>query len=325
MIKPLHIHSMKGEASVKIYNEELKNRFVKHYAMDSVISQQCRRVFGLTGKYEAEWEADICSRDAADIQIVVDMILDKVNKTKWTYVSILKAYIQWCYVNNIDKSKNGFMGVTLEALEPYRLKYVSSPTHLQRVMNQVLHAEDLHSTDYIYRAAFWLAFSGLSNDDIVEITSDAIDIQSMNINWKGISYPIYKEARAVLEYVATSDVFTYIHSNYTTQRKRVAGNAIIRGVRSDRSDADAFVHDFITQIRRRGLADKGEVKLSFADVRFSGNCYRLYQDELRGIPISFYNEYIESVVGISKSQNAAYVKMQGFHEKYNLWKLLFSL
>jgi len=315
-----------------MYNKELKERFIQSYTKSDNSANKCKVIFDHFETFENKWGADLCTRTAEDLQPAVDSIIGVRFKSQITQLIVIQKYIKWCVRNNIPGAIDDTKNIKEPGVEKIKTQTVANPQQLQDFLNIVYDKEEENTTDNIYRAFYWLAYSGIPETYIMDITADDVDFMNMRITHKDVEVRIYGESIPCLMRCVNSTQFTYKHPNYTTVRDRLSGNTIVRGVRGKSS-----IHNMRTIISNRakekmekGLIDKN---LSYYRVWMSGLFYRVYQDELRGIFPDFsfiVAKFVENrTYNLDKGRNTQDAKkrqlIQDYHRDYERWKFAHEL
>ena len=272
-----------------MYNADLKNRFLDNYSASTMLA--VRRLFDRFEPYELRWNADLCTRTESELQEPLDQFLEKCSaKSRAVQLSRLRAYARWCMENRVPGACDGLLTVKPKIFQSAKKTKVSGPAHLQACLDKLYDPEEEDSVDLIYRGYFWLAFSGLPEEYVLEITSSALDFRHMTILYDGKRYPLYRESLLTFHKLAELKTMRDIHSNYTTENipvfDRVPGDQLLRGVRSlgtlnsIRSRISGTTSDYYKK-------DSSFPQIGYARVWKSGFFYRLYEQERSGYPINF--------------------------------------
>lgn len=307
-----------------MYNESNKRRFIDDYAGSLSTRTMVEAFFNSIEKYEIAWQADICTKSVDDLQPVVDEVVGLRIKSQMLYITILKEYVKWCLAMKIPGSRDDMLKIDSVGVGRIKRQMVSSPLHLQRYLNSIFDKESEETIDNIYRCYFWMAFSGIDEEDAFLVKSDDVDFTTLSIRYKTYTVPIYREAMPAFKNAATLNSFLYKNQNYTNpiRRDRVPGDTIMRGVRSNPK---------ILSIRRvlssrsvkafeDGVTD---TQLSFGRVKLSGIFYRAYERERAGFHINFKQEVLAD--GKSRSLSKQNQIEKEYFEDYKRWKLAFLI
>lgn len=319
-----------------MYNEELKTKFIRDYTQSINTASVATSVFNSFAPYEEEWQADLCTRSAEDLQPVIDSVMALRMRSQWVAMGILKEYVRWCIVNKVHNACDGMLHITMVGLDKVRKQMVSSPLHLQKCLNEIFDPEQEGTIDNIYRCYYWMAYAGLKEEDTVLVTASDIDFSEQCIRFKGATYPLYRESLLAFHKAAELTEFMHRHPNYTkpVMRPRVEGDSIMRGIRSNTK----LLTIRATLSRRMKEAEesgKTEVKLSYFRVWISGLFYRVYEQERAGIPANFSEAASEKMAGktyriegVNKRIKVSHIQNRKEHdymEDYQRWKLAFAI
>lgn len=314
-----------------MYNEQLKNEFVREYTSSESIGNACKAVFNATEKYEQEWSQDICTKDETILEPVLEEIVGFKNRSKYMRLSILKDYAEWCIKKRVPGACDGMLKVHIVGLKKMRQQTISCPAHLESYLNKVFDPADEKTLDNIYRCYYWFAFAGIKEEDIVSIKRDNVDFVQMIVRYGGMEYPIYREAIPAIKNCIELNQFLYKHPCYKAEqiwRDRYPGDTLIRGIRSNPSIKAMRV---ALSRHSKSKRDSGDVdlKLSYHRVWISGLFYRMYEQEQIGIEPDFKPIISQQLgLGVHKSDagnnTQEDVKRQLVYEycnDYQRWKL----
>lgn len=318
-----------------MFNEEQKKRFIRDYTGSLNTANVAVAIFNATEKFEESWNDDICTKDVNALQLIIDDIVGLRAKSKWMTLTILKEYSKWCLAMKVPNACDGMLKIEAIGLNKVKKQMVANPLHLQNYLDAIFDSEYEETIDNVYRCYFWMAYMGIGEDDVSIITSDDVNLNNYTVHYKGNDIPMYRESIKVFENVTLLEDFLYKHPNYETRRNRVAGNTILRGVKTT---ADALTLRRVVSMRRneaskdaaRGV--KTDQQLSFYRVRMSGLFYRMAERERAGIPVDFSEAALQLMDGktYSLSGREKIIHKQNrierdYFDDYQRWKLAFSI
>ena len=315
-----------------MYNDIIKTKFIKQYTTKIKMREACINTFNVFEPHETKWNADLCTQGTDVLQPIVNDALGMRASSKRLRLSILTDYVKWCIDNQIPGACDGMLHVTTTGVEKMKKQMVTSPLHLQVYLNQVCEPESRETTDNIYRCYYWLAYAGISEEDILKVKISDVDFVYMVVKYNGKEYPIYREAIPALRNCVNLTQFVYNHPNYaankTVYKTRVDGDTLIRGVRSLPT-----IESMRVELSRRSKkcldSGKTNLKLSYYRVWLSGLFYRTYERELAGLPIDFLDAAEEFMNGktykLEKTRNTLTTIRnkisRDFLQDYENWKL----
>lgn len=317
-----------------MYNSNLKTKFIQSYTNSVNTADVCTAIFNAIEPYETEWDADICTKNEVELQPVIDSIVGFRVRSKWMRLIILKDYVRWCITMNVPNACDGMMKINTIGLDKIKEQTVSSPAHLESYLNSICEPVELKATDNIYRCYYWLAYAGVSEEDILHIRCDDVDFSNMVVRYNGVEIPIYREAVPAFKNCVELTQFMYKHPNYSKDvwKDRVPGDTIVRGVRSQPS-----LKAMRVELSRRSKTkrDEGftELKLSYYRVWISGLFHRTYEKERMGIQPDFKDVVSHQVSGrkykLDSGRNTQEAKKRqlahDYLEDYQRWKLAFKM
>lgn len=317
-----------------MYNEELKTKFVRGYTNSISTAEVCQTIFNAFEQYEVEWDADLCTRSAEELQPVVDNLVGFRARSKWMRLIILKDYVKWCIGMKVPGACDGMLKIETVGLEKVKHQTVASPLHLQRYLDSICEPESEETTDNIYRCFYWLAYGGVAEEDILSIKCSDVDLNNMVVRYNDTEVPIYREALPAFKNCVKLTQFVYKHPNYDklVYKDRADGDTLVRGIRSAPS-----IKAMRVELSRRSKAkmDEGktDLKLSYFRVWISGLFYRMYERERAGMPVDFSAAAAQFMEGktykLDRGRNTPEAKKRqltrDYLEDYERWKLAFAI
>lgn len=316
-----------------MFNQEMKEKFIEEYTSSASTREACVKFFNILEKYENDWNADICTRSADDLQPIIDKwvvgIRGKSKGLRWT---ILRKYVTWCMEHEVPGACDEILYVDTLGIQKMKLQTVTSPLHLQTYLNQVFDPESEKTSDNILRCYYWLAYGGLQEDEILNVKMSDVDLSNMVVIYEGAEIPIYREGIAAFRNCATLDQFVYKHPKYEPiYRDRVEGDTLIRGIRGQITTGSIRA---LLSRKAKASIDEGKTNLhlSHYKVWLSGLFYRMYELEIAGFPVDFSAAAVEFTDRKSyKSENnpKEFARMQRgianeYKKDYEVWKMTFT-
>ena len=293
-----------------MYNAELKSRFVKDYTKSINTANVATTVFEAFEPYETSWNADLCTRDREELQPAIDEILALRSRSQWMSLTILKEYVKWCIAMKVPDACDGMLNIEAAGLAKVRRQMVSSPLHLQRVLDEVFDKESEETIDVTYRCYYWMAFGGIKEDDTLLVRASDIDFANMEIVYQDTHVPLYREALPAFHKAAELNSFCYKNPNYsrTITRDRVSGDTLMRGIRAVKKTATlrSILSKKSAKAMEDGLAQQQPVDFSEAATDFVAD--RTY--------------VLNGRIKLEHKQNRI---EKNYMEDYQRWKLAFSI
>ena len=208
---------------------------------------------------------------------------------------------------------------------------VANPLHLKAYLDYLFMPDCDHTVCCIYKTYWWLAYSGVDEEDTIKIKCRDVDLSDMVIRFNGREYPIYTEALQCIRDAATLDEFRFIHpvvGGDSTMINRVRGDELLRG----RSDACIDTLRSVmsrTQKRKKCECPKGEfadMQLSYYRVKISGLFNEVYELERAGICKGF-DEAVDRFVAGKEYKNESEIRhktLVALNKDYIRWKMAYS-
>lgn len=319
-----------------MYNEELKTRFIREYTNSISRADACKQAFNAMETYEKQWGADFCTRSTAELEPVIEQLVGFRVRSRWQRIIIFQRYVKWCLGNNIPGACDGMLHVDNVGLSKVRTQMVANPMQLQMYLDVICEPESEQTTDNIYRCFYWMAYSGMDEEAILNAKCSDVDFDNMVIRSGNEEFDIYREALPALRNAATLTEFVYKHPNYPPDkrviRNRALGNTLIRGIRSTTTVASLRVE--LSRRSKKFLEDGSTDKqLSYYRVWLSGLFFRMYQREIAGIPVDFSGAASKFMEGktykLDTGRNTPEAKRRAvvndYTQDYERWKAAFNM
>lgn len=236
-------------------------------------------------------------------------------------ISAINRYKQWLNKGQIDEAKeiSGALSV--------RKTMISSPFHLQYILDQGLKSPDSETTDVILRAMYWLKFAGLTNSQAARVTKGDIDFTAMNVMIDGIVFPIESFAVESLQFACKSDYLIIDNPTHKNTRKqfRTEGSTVLRCFSpSDNISGQCLRVSNIYKSRT------SIVPPTLMNTWYSGFFYRTFLSEMMGVKPDFeflarflLSEKLEVYKNQEFTSDSLKNKTRNLQKNYDLWKLAF--
>ena len=318
-----------------MYNEKLKHQFMKEQMEATPWKMNlCELIFNSTQEYEEEWDADLCTKSAEELQPMLSQITGFRARSKWSRLIILKDYVKWCIEMGVDGACPGMLEVQTVGLDKVKQQTVANPKHLQGYLDAICEPADKKATDNIYRCYYWLAYAGMAEEDILNVKCSDVDFAKLRVNYESryTVVPIYPESLDAFHNCAELNQFLFVHPNYSKEiwKARAEGDTLIRGIKSVPT-----LKALRVELSRRSKqnSDKTPLKLSYFRVWISGVFYRMYEQEIIGVPPDFnaiaYQQMEGKTYKLDSGRNTMEAKrrqlVRDYEEDYERWKLAWFL
>ena len=310
-----------------MYNESQKRRFILSYTQSMNTASIVETVFNVTEEFENEWGADICTKSIDELNQVLIKVSGLRAKSNGIRFAILRQYGKWCREHEVAGACDGLENIKDIGLDKIKEQTIANPRHLQEYLDVICDPEDKQTTDNIVRCYCWLAYSGVEEEDILNIKCSDVDLQNRIIRYdKGINpVKIYDESYKAFKNCTELDEFIFIHPKFETSRKRVSGDTLVRGIRDLTTIASMRV-----ELSRKAKRHESEtnLKLSYRRIRISGIFYRALIDETNGCNPDFKAlvayERQGKQYNLSHSRNTQEAKLRelerDYASDYERWK-----
>ena len=283
-----------------MYNEDLKRRFLQDYQESKSISNFGERVFNSLEPFESKCSCDFCAMTLDVAKESISGLFGVRAGSAFGKVSILRTYIQWCIDNNIPNVNAELLSLKREGHATVYSQTVKDPVDLQRFLDVSFDDERIQTSDCLVRVYLWLAFSGMEDDEAIEVTTDDINIKDMCVTYNGREYELYDESLNAIR-ACLRPTFNRYGRNNLTPRERVASKKLLRGIRSDANMSQ--IRNVLVRGNKAAFDNKKtEKRLSYFRVWLSGVFYRMYLWEQSGNVVDF-TDVAESHMSHGESQN----------------------
>lgn len=319
-----------------MYNAEQKTRFIKERIDSVTVRDAALSVFNATERFEREAGKDIVTMDASEFQAVFDKISGIRDKSKSMPRHILRSYSDWALENGIPDATNAARQVDSAGIQRLKTEMLRNPKQLQVFLDQICVPESEETNDNAIRSFYWLAYSGIEDTEVLSVRVSEPDFSNMVIRHGGEEFPIYREAIPALKNCVELKQFRYDHPNFKegtiVYRDRVPGDVLLRGYRSVPSLSTFRVA--VSQKNANALKEgRTEMNLSYFRVWISGVFYRMYEDELAGIPVNFDTLTMKRVGNthykLSKTRKTPQYKIKELSREYRTdyerWKQMLTI
>ena len=216
-----------------MFNPETKQRFISEFTNKIAYKRVCESLFNATSKFESELNKDICAMNAEELTPIAESMETVRLGNSRLRMSVLKAYIKWCIENDIDGACDAINSIETSNIKKVRSRMIASPLHLQEYMNLSMMPESSLDPSNIYRCIIWMAYAGISIDDVGFVTVKDVRLNDMMIRFREKNYPIYRDGFEAFQICVTSSQFIYRNPGYSIGymiRDRVQGDVLIRGI-----------------------------------------------------------------------------------------------
>ena len=309
-----------------MYNESLKRKFIALHADNVSKNNIATTLFNDLAPYEEVWGADFCTKSTEDLMPVLQEILGVRRGHNQNQVSLLKSYVRWCIASNVPGACDGMLRVDVVFSDRIVHEMVSGPAHLQRYLDDVFDPEASETTDITCRCFFWMAFSGISEQRALHVSTSNVDLDAMCICMSSSEeYPLYKESLLTFRLATMLDGLRVKRPGVAQDKppkmqKRVAGDQLLRGVKAEASLSTTKVRisKKLTEAIKLGRTTD---RLKYSKVRLSGEFFRAYEAEKEGLAPSF-REYILSEHAPSVNTEQLRLEREYLAE-YTQWKNAF--
>ncbi len=303
-----------------MYNKERKLTFANTLTQNSISTYSKLKLFE---PYEAESNCDLCMLPVNVLQKAFDSGLGMKPESMSIYnlITLVKKYIEWCREQGFEVS-NSIYSIEMGTDKRYRETMVSSPAHLNFLLNKVFDPVNLNTVDCLRRSVLWLLYFGLTVSEIEELKTDEVGLEKKIVCHNGLIYDIYNESLPALKKTCELTEFSYIHPDYNEviKKKRVDGDFLLRGIDSKKLNFENTTRSVISR-----KANAVKVKLQHSKIYTSGIFYRMYMQETNGFTPNFLMYVVEKAKkdGVNRTEISMMQSARVLKKGYQEWKHAF--
>lgn len=310
-------------------------------------------------RFEKEWGIDCSVADTEQLQILVNHILRHRRFDPGVVPDTLSKYAAWRKKKKLP-SGNAIRHVVIDPAIKVRRGMVYSPTHLSDTLNTVFPPTQEDTTDILYCAYLWLAFSGLEEEQAMRVKSQDLNFDISAICIDGEKFPIYPDSLDAFYDSVRVEQFTVFRTKDGKRKPvdylREPGDELLRGKQNNRGKITAgkIVTSFRPTISRRfaeieafdqsmGIVRDIPYEISYDRVYLSGIYYRaLKWEQAHHEPYSFTREAekrLAAKYALNPEQfdswseerraanNSRYINRvkQKMREEFLIWKQAFTM
>lgn len=291
-----------------IYNLEQKERFLAAENPSETMERLFRNVFEYVAGFEESRGADICTWGADEVREILQSLAGFRSYSSANRANLLKRYVQWCVDSHIAGATNVIQSINVDGNDKIRERLVSGPAHLQRSLDVVFTPELNRTTDNILRGYCWLAFMGMSEEQIIALEGKQVYLDTGVITVERRAYEIPTEAFVCFRILKESEDFRYYHAHYGKDfalRERAEGSRLLRGIRNPEPSIQNLRTGLSAKIAEAKKDKKPALKFSYSRLWLSGEFYRMYLREQQGGEVDF-NYLGERAIRMREENNNPY-------------------
>ena len=313
-----------------MYNEAQKKKFIESGDLTPSQKRFATLLFNKTDKYEESLHTDLASMKVEDVITMLGEMACMKLRSNIVYILIVKKYINWCIDEKIPNVNYYIETIDINSLDVSAIKNktVSSPLHLQQVLNMIFSTEDAKLVDNVFRMSCWLLYGGVLPKDLDKITTHDVDLTHMVVKYNGYEVPIYRECVPALLNCINLNGFVYPHPNYPDGfiKPRCCGDQLLRG----------FVPFSLRNFQNKLSAGQiktstslNNLRLSAERIWLSGLFYTMYENEVLGFKPDFRMAAAATYTGVSDSNSVEGMRaLRNRRHAYNLdykrWKIAYK-
>lgn len=305
-----------------------KREFIENYTISESNEKAFTDMFNRLAPFEIKWGKDICNMPSDDIENVFGEITGTRVTSRNSIKSLLLCYLNWCIKHGYRDESLGVPSLDSTNLGLIQRRMVSSPEHLQRLMDVIFDPEDKCTYDNICRCYFWLAFMGFKEQDALQVSIDDVDLDNVCVVYSDRRYIIPTDGCDAMQKCKTLNWF--VDSAFGRKASRDDSKQLLRGKsNTNHNSINSMLKTKFRNAKKRAEANGSnfDIEISYSRILLSGEFYRVYINECAGNILDFTKLAIESGTGRTRqSMTAAKQKASGkyYKQDYEQWKLAFA-
>lgn len=332
-----------------LYNEERKSAYLSAKDLSSASKSIVKNLFERLAVHENSYGCDFADMNEEQRSKTVGQVCGLSRKTIYAAESTLRDYVKWC-ANQGYAAQSSTESIQADVSERIRTSMVCSPADLLHTLDFVFPDPEINGIHYIYRAYFWLAFSGLLETEAIRVEPQHLDYEAMKIRrlyGEFSEYPLYPESLQDIKQAAQMKQICENRGKKGVSliwKDRAPGALILRGKMNSMTIEQALKSTMRPLISRAfaRAREKAEAPadlrsdLAYRRVYMSGIFYREYTAELEGIEPNFskyaHLDYYARNEKSPYSHGGQYTKehvvsilRKSYEEDYRRWKDAFRL
>lgn len=314
-----------------MFNSELKEQYINDSNFTEAREKFARHLFSAIEKYEEQWGSDICTRNVDEIQPVIDAVTGYKKQSWYTTLSYLHTYGKWCLDKGVFGATDALLRIRGATNDKFREQTVASPGELQKYLNDIFEPESHRKIDNTFRCFYWLAYSGMKEDDIYMVRATDVDFVRMVVKYNDCEYPIYEQSLPAIMNCVVLTAFSSTSSQCANDMimPRGEGDILIRGTKPFATKGT--LRPLLSRIANKAFNNEStQLKLSYNRIWLSGLFYRMYQRECDGFRVLFSAVALEYLQDKYKDDPDKIItrieinrKSKSYMSDYKRWKKVF--
>lgn len=311
-----------------VYNEQQKLDFIHSTTASDHTANVTIAMFRAIAPFEFEKSADISTFEEEDLSNVLDQVCGMRTRSRHSKISIFRKYIHWCIENGMPDAKDCIDRISAADTGRISISLVRNPEHLQVRLDQIFDPESDETQDNTIRFYFWMAYGGMPEDRILQLTRKNISFEYMEAKIGDSTAVIYRQALPAIRNCISLTQFVYRNQAYVNlgqiMRDRAPGDELIRGIRG-KPNVLNMRSQISKKIRLKQLPVSITKCMTYGRVWLSGVFYRMYENERAGIEPDFASLALASYSGSHRSSDSEFkqsiaVIESGLKIDYEKWK-----
>jgi len=318
-----------------LYNSALKEAYIATL-QNKTEADSCSAAFRKLAVMEKDIDKDLCQMGTSELKIALDQLLKNRKDDAYAVLKLLRAYVLYCRELGIRGVTFAMDSYTPEIGDRSRDLYVANALDLAACHDSLYSAIDEQTSDLILRGYEWLAFMGVPEASIPNISTSDVDLTARSVldRSSGHTYYIYRESLPVFEALVSADKFRIVHHQgedgpvYASYARK-KGDKLLRSIKKEPTTEDLQKN---AAAARRAMTKKGKYvrQLNYGKLWESGWYSRLFEAERARLLVSIdvmAAEYCRTHTFNEETnpENTLLNVEKRFKHAYRIWKAAFRV
>lgn len=308
-----------------MYNPGLKSRFIVDITESIKYRLAYETLFNATELYEESSGCDLCAMSKDDVTSVFGNVGGIQNNSRKKRLMMMRSYCNWCLTHGVNGATDNILSIKQDddVEKQIRTNMVANPKQLQMYLNNIFRSPQEGTVDNIYRCVVWLSFMGVEKKNIPLIRVEDVDLINLVVKYGDQTYPIYRESISEFRSCKLSNIVKQTSPKTgICSLSKVESNYLLRSAKYETINMASFsalYSKIISEFESRiDPPQKIAIRMAF----LSGAYYRIYTDEVCGIPPDF-SFLVDKHSGNKVLKKTAMEYERATKADYNRWKNVF--
>lgn len=274
-----------------MYNKEQKERFLDAINIANGNRSWAIGVFNTIENMETETGRDLAMLSPEEVGTALLSSGARSYVTIANRLPLVVRYKNWCAENGIDAVTMLSSEIVFDLSVNIKQTMVCTPKQLDRILHEAFpDRKGMSTMAPAYRAYMWFAFSGMFEEDAVQVRMRDINLQDRLVyvsnRWYGLEPESIPEIKAASKFTTLDREMA---DGSIRHYRREEGDVILRGRKLEKSISPKdYVKKTLRPLIQSYMKEIGRVDFTFQKVRRSGLFYETFRREVRGLAPNFY-------------------------------------